>query len=117
MAGRRRPRSMIAPILARRSAVAFWLAVLLTGAGTGLAGAALTGLLELVQHLMWGGGGLDLLEAASCAGPWRHLAVLLGAGLLTGAGQLLLTRLSSASGIDITAAIRFNRGRLPAPRT
>jgi hypothetical protein len=32
---------MIAPILARRGAVAFWLAVLLTGAGTGLAGAAL----------------------------------------------------------------------------
>jgi CIC family chloride channel protein len=107
---------MIAPILARRSA-AFWLAVLLTGAGTGLAGAALTGLLELVQHLMWGGGGLDLLEAASRAGPWRHLAVLLGAGLLTGAGQLLLTRLSSANGIDITAAIWFYAGRLPALRT
>jgi chloride channel protein, CIC family len=108
---------MIAPILARRSAVGFWLAVLLTGVGTGVAGAALTGLLELVQHLMWGGGGLDLLEAASRAGPWRHLAVLLGAGLLTGAGQLLLTRLSSANGIDITAAIWFYAGRLPALRT
>jgi len=108
---------MIAPILARRSAVGFWLAVLLTGVGTGLAGAALTGLLELVQHLMWGGAGLDLLEAASRAGPCRHLAVLLGAGLLTGAGQLLLTRLSSANGIDITAAIWFYAGRLPALRT
>jgi H+/Cl- antiporter ClcA len=108
---------MIAPILARRSAVGFWLAVLLTGVGTGLAGAALTGLLELVQHLMWGGTGFDLLEAASRAGPWRHLVVLLGAGLLTGAGQLLLTRLSSANGIDITAAIWFYAGRLPALRT
>jgi CIC family chloride channel protein len=108
---------MIATILPRRSAVAFWLAVLLTGAGTGLAGAALTGLLELVQHLMWGGAGLDLLEAAVRAGPWRHLAVLLGAGLLLGAGQLLLTRLSSANGIDITAAIWFYAGRLPAVRT
>ncbi len=108
---------MIAPILARRSAVGFWLAVLLTGVGTGLAGAALTGLLELVQHLMWGGGGLDLLEAASRAGPWRHLAVLLGAGLLTAAAQLLFTRLSSANSIDITAAIWFYAGRLPALRT
>jgi CIC family chloride channel protein len=108
---------MIAPILAQRSAAGFWLAVLLTGAGTGLAAAALTGLLELVQHLMWGGAGLDLLQAASGAEPWHHVAVLLGAGLLTGAGQLLLTRLSSGNGIDITAAIWFHAGRLPALRT
>jgi H+/Cl- antiporter ClcA len=108
---------MIAPILAQRSAATFWLAVLMTGAGTGLAAAALTKFLELVQHLMWGGGGLDLLEAASGTPAWRHLAVLSGAGLLTGAGQLLLTGLSSANGIDITAAIWFFAGRLPAVRT
>ena len=108
---------MIAPILARRSAAWFWLAVLLTGAGTGLAAAALTGLLELVQHLTWGGPGLDLLQAASKAAPWHHVAVLVGAGLLTGTGQLLLTRLSSGNGIDITAAIWFQAGRLPALRT
>ena len=108
---------MIPPILAQRSAAGFWLAVLLTGAGTGLAAAALTGLLELVQHLVWGGGGQDLLQAASHAAPWWHLAALLGAGLLTGAGQLLLTRLSSANGIDITAAIWFHAGRLPPLRT
>jgi CIC family chloride channel protein len=108
---------MIEPILAQRRAAGFWLAVLLTGTGTGLAAAALTGLLELVQHLMWGGDGLDLLQAASSAGPWRHIAALLGAGLLTGAGQLLLTRLSSGNGIDITAAIWFHAGRLPALRT
>ena len=108
---------MIAPILARRNAAGFWLAVVLTGAGTGLAAAALTGLLELVQHLMWGGAGLDLLQAATQATPWHHLAILTGAGLLTGAAQLLLTRLSSANGIDITAAIWFQAGRLPALRT
>ncbi len=108
---------MIAPILAQRSAATSWLAALMTGVGTGLAAAALTKILEFVQHLMWGGGGVDLLEAASHAGAWRHLAVLLGAGLLTGAGQLLLTRLSSANGIDITAAIWFFAGRLPAFRT
>jgi H+/Cl- antiporter ClcA len=108
---------MIPPILAQRRAAGFWLAVLLTGAGTGLAAAALTGLLELVQHLVWGGGGQDLLQAASDAAPWWHLVALLGAGLLTGAGQLLLTRLSSANGIDITAAIWFHAGRLPPLRT
>ena len=40
--------------------------------------------------------------------------MLLGAGVLTGAGQLLLVRLSSANSIDITAAIWFHAGRLPA---
>jgi H+/Cl- antiporter ClcA len=70
-----------------------------------------------VQHLIWGGAGLDLLQAASRATPWWHLLALVGAGLLTGAGQLLLTRLSNANGIDITAAIWFYTGRLPTLRT
>jgi H+/Cl- antiporter ClcA len=37
--------------------------------------------------------------------------------LITAAGQLFLTRLSSGNGIDITAAIWFQAGRLPALRT
>jgi chloride channel protein, CIC family len=101
----------------RRGSVPFWSAVLLTGAGTGLAAAALTGLLEFVQQLMWGGGGVDILLAATHAPPWHHLAVLLGAGVLAGAGQFLLPRLSSGNSIDITAAIWFFAGRLPALRT
>jgi H+/Cl- antiporter ClcA len=105
------------PILARRGEAGFWLAVVLTGAGTGLAAAALTGLLEAVQQCVWGGDGLDVLQAAAHAPWWRHLAALGGAGLMTAAGQLLLTRLSSGNGIDITAAIWFQAGRLPALRT
>jgi CIC family chloride channel protein len=64
-------RQMLPPILARRGAAGFWLAVVLTGAGTGLAAAALTGLLEAVQQLVWGGNGLDVLEAAVHAPPRR----------------------------------------------
>ena len=108
---------MIAPILARRDAASFWLAVVLTGFGTGLGAAALTGLLELVQHTVWAGSGVDLLEAATRATAWWHMLVLLGAGVLTGAGQFLLVRLSSANSIDITTAIWFHAGRLPAWRT
>jgi H+/Cl- antiporter ClcA len=37
--------------------------------------------------------------------------------LVTGAGQLLLTRLSSGNAIDISAAIWFHAGRLPKLRT
>jgi CIC family chloride channel protein len=108
---------LIAPILARRDAAGFWLAVVLTGIGTGLAAAALTGLLELVQSLVWGGNGRDILGVASHVAAWRHVAVLVGAGVLTGAAQLLMSRISSANSIDITAAIWFHAGRLPAVRT
>lgn len=95
----------------------FWLALLLTGVTTGAAAAALTRLLELVQHLVWNGSGTNLLDAARHAEAWRHIVVLLGAGLVTGAGQLLLRQLSSANGIDTTAAIWFHAGRMPALRT
>jgi CIC family chloride channel protein len=108
---------MIPPILARHDAAGFWFAVVLTGIGTGLGAAALTGLLELTQHLIWGGAGLDLLQAAEQAPPWKHLVVLTGAGVLTGVGQFLLTHLSGANGIEITAAIWVQAGRLPKIRT
>ncbi len=108
---------MIAPILARRDAASFWLAVVCTGVGTGLGAAALTGLLALVQHTVWAGSGIDLLEAATRAPAWWHVVALLGAGVLTGAGQFLLAGLSSANSIDITTAIWFHAGRLPAWRT
>ena len=108
---------MIGPILARRDAVGFWIAVLLTGIGTGLAAALLTKLLEFVQHTVWSGAGSDLLDAAAQASAWWHVAALSAAGLLTGGGQLLLVRLSSSNSIDITAAIWFHAGRLPIVRT
>jgi chloride channel protein, CIC family len=103
--------------LARPGAVAFWSAVALTGIGTGAAAVVLTQVLEIVQRLMWRGSGADLLDAARQAGAWRHILVLLGAGILTGAGQLVLRRLSSGNGIDTTAAIWFHAGRMPAWRT
>jgi CIC family chloride channel protein len=110
-------KNRIPPALAHSGAIAFWLAVLLTGIGTGLAAAALTRLLEIVQRLAWGGSGANLLDAAEHADAWRHILVLLGAGLVTGAGQIILGRLSSGNGIDTTAAIWFHAGRVPALRT
>ncbi|MGH8275383.1 MAG: chloride channel protein [Steroidobacteraceae bacterium] len=102
--------------LVQPGAVGFWLAVLLTGVATGISAAALIRLLEVVQHLMWPGPD-TLLHAAAQAGTWRHILVLLGAGAVTGAGQIVLGRLSSGNGIDITAAIWFSAGRLPALST
>ena len=108
---------MIPSTLSLPGAARFWLAVLFTAIGTGLGAVALTRLLELVQRFMWGGAGTNLLEAAQNATPFRHVAVLLGAGVVTGLGQIVLRRLSSGNGIDTTAAIWFHAGRLPALRT
>ncbi len=99
-------------------ALRFWAAVILTGVGAGLGAALLTALLKEVQGLAWGAYDPSaLLEAARTAGAWRHVLLLLGAGLLTGAGQWLLTRLTSGNSIDTTSAIWFQAGRMPALRT
>jgi H+/Cl- antiporter ClcA len=104
-------------MLTQSGAARFWLAVLLIGAGTGVSAVVLTMLLQAVQHLLWPDPGVTLLDAAAQAGVWRHVLVLLGAGVLTGIGQMVLVRLSSGNGIDITEAIWFSAGRLPAVRT
>ena len=110
--------SRAAPVYPARNATArFWLVIVLTGLGTGASAAALTLILQAVQHHVWPGADMNLLDAASQATPWRHVLVLVGAGLATGAGQIILVRLASGNGIDITAAIWFSAGRLPALRT
>ena len=94
----------------------FWAAVVLTGIGTGISAAVLYLLLQWVQHVAWPGHG-TLLQSATDASFSRHVLILLGAGVLTGLGQLVLSGLSSGNGIDINAAIWFSAGRLPAIRT
>jgi len=71
----------------------------------------------MVQHFAWNGSATNILDAAAHAGVWRHILVLFGAGLVTGAGQIILRQLSSGNGIDTTAAIWFHAGRMPALRT
>jgi chloride channel protein, CIC family len=105
----------IPPTLLSAGAMGFWVVVVLTGAGAGVGAVALTALLEQVQHLVWPG--RDLIDAATHAGAWRHVVVLLGAGALTGVGQIILRHLTSGNGIDITEAISEFAGRLPALRT
>ena len=109
-------RDRIPATLRQPGAVGFWLAVVLTGIGTGIGAAVLMRLLQLVQQLAWPGDA-SLLQAAARAAPWRHLLILAGAGALTGLAQILLVRLSSGNGIDTTTAIWFSAGRMPPLRT
>ena len=103
--------------LLQRGATRFWFSIVCTGIGAGVSAIMLTRLLETVQHLAWAGSGTHILDAAEHAMAWRHVIVLLGAGFAVGIGQLVLVRLTSGNGIDITSAIWFSAGRLPSIRT
>jgi H+/Cl- antiporter ClcA len=70
-----------------------------------------------VQRIAWGGSGTDLLQAVQQTITPRRIMIVTGAGIVTAAGQWLLKRLTSANGIDTTAAIWFDAGRMPALRT
>lgn len=52
-----------------KAAGTFWLAIVLTGLGTGASAAALLLILQSVQHVMWPAEGLTLLDAATEAPP------------------------------------------------
>src|SRR5271167_722263 len=101
--------SSIPPTLRSPGAWYFWAAILLTGVGSGIGAAILLRLLYFVQYRAWPGP--HILDAAIQASPWRHIAVLAGAGVLTGIGQVVLRRLSSGNSIDINEAIAHYAGR------
>jgi H+/Cl- antiporter ClcA len=111
------PGSAVPSTLKQAGALRFWLAVLLTGIGAGLCAATLAQLLYVAQHWAWPDAGNNLLSATVRSSSWHHIGILLLAGALTGLGQLLLVRLPSGNGIDITEAIWFAGGRLPKLRT
>jgi H+/Cl- antiporter ClcA len=99
-------------------AIRFWVAVVLTGFAAGIGAALLTLLFKAAQDLAWGvADPAALIVAARAAGPSRHVVILMGAGLVTVLGQWLTVPLTSGNGIEITAAIWFHAGRVPALRT
>ncbi|QXX76379.1 chloride channel protein [Methylovirgula sp. HY1] len=110
-------RSLIPVTLTSPGAARFWTAIIITGIGAGISAAVLTSLLAVVQHFIWPPSHADILEAATQASAWHHILVLLGAGFLTGLGQIILVNLTSGNSIDITTALWFSAGRLPALRT
>lgn len=103
--------------LLQKGAIGFWIAVVATGIGAGLAAAFLTLLLEFTQKIAWKGSGQDLINSVTSSSEARHIVILLLAGMIVIFGQFFLRQLTSANGIDINEAIWFRNGRLPAIRT
>jgi chloride channel protein, CIC family len=72
----------------------------------------------VVQRQSWGAADPSALtEAAKSVAPWRHVALLLSAGLFTGVGQWLLARFTPKGDTDITEAIWFRAGRMATIKT
>src|SRR5271163_5013545 len=112
-AGAKVPATLLDP-----GAIRFWIAIVLTGLCAGLGAALLTVLFDIAQELAWGAAEPSaLLQAAWRASPERHVGLLLAAGVAVSVSQWLLTRLTSGNSIDVTAAIWFQAGRMPAWRT
>lgn len=95
----------------------FWLLVVLTGVGTGLGGVALLTLLRVVQHLAWDYHTGDFLDAVTRAPAEHRVLVLACAGAVAGLGRVLLRRATGGHGGELSEAIWFHSGRLPALRT
>jgi len=90
----------------------FWLVTVLTGVTAGLIGGALMRLLHAVEHIAWRYDAGTLLEAIDHVSPARHVLILLAAGLLVGAGGILLHNVFGRAG-EADSAIWFRSGRLP----
>ena len=91
----------------------FWGLVVVIGVATGLAGAGFVALLNLVERVGWRRPASQFLAAVTAASPARIVLVLLGAGVLAGAGTLLVRgRLRGSGGGEVSEAIWLRGGRL-----
>ena len=99
-------------------AIRFWIAVVLTGLCAGLGAALLTLLFDAAQEIAWGAAEPSaLFEAARQASPGTPHRFAARRRARDQPGSMALTRLTSGNGIDVTAAIWFQAGRMPAWRT
>lgn len=90
----------------------FWAIVVVLGAVTGAAAAALVGLLHLVEHIAYGYHRGPFLDGVAAAAAWRHVVALLVAAALVGAGVILLGRLPVSGGTEVSEAVWLRGARV-----
>jgi H+/Cl- antiporter ClcA len=86
--------------------------VLLTGVAAGVAGAALTLVLHLVQHLAYGYADEAFVVGSAQAPPARRVLAMTAGGALVGVGWWVLRRFAQGTP-SVTAALADPRRRLP----
>lgn len=95
----------------------FWLLIVLTGVGAGLAGGLLMKLLRATEHLCYGYSQGHFLEAVERVSGMHRVMVLLAAGILAGAFLVLSRRLFGPGAPNLPEAIQKHHGELPQRAT
>ena len=95
----------------------FWILVVLTGVGAGLAGGLLMKLLRAVQHFVWSYSQGEFLHAVQHADSTRRIAVLVAAGLIAGGVAYLLAHEPGGHAGELSEAMWFGNGVLPFGKT
>ncbi len=90
----------------------FWLIVVGLGVATGVAGSLLMEILKLVEHASWDYHAGSFLSGVRGTSAWRHVAILAGAAVVVGAGVLVLRRLPSSGGGEISESLWLHEGRM-----
>jgi CIC family chloride channel protein len=94
----------------------FWMIVVTIGVATGLAVSVLVGLLRLVEHVAYGYRKGPFLDGVQAAAGWRHVVALLVAALVVAGGTLVLGRLPTSGGTEVSEALWLRGGKLdPLP--
>jgi H+/Cl- antiporter ClcA len=95
----------------------FWMLVVLTGISAGIGGGLLMKLLYFIQKISWPQGPGDFQDAVQRATTWRHIGVMLAAGLLAGFGRRLIRYATGGHAGELAQTIWFQAGKLPAIAT
>ncbi|MEO6859696.1 MAG: chloride channel protein [Solirubrobacteraceae bacterium] len=90
----------------------FWALVAGLGVLTGLSASALMGLLRLAEHLAYGFHPRSFLAAAEAVSGAHRVVVMILAGLLVGLGAVLMRRLWTSGGTEVSEALWLRGGRL-----
>lgn len=95
----------------------FWLLAVLTGIGAGVSGGVLMRLLRAVQHFVWSYKAGEFVYGVEATSARRRVIVLLAAGILVGVARKILRYATGGHGGEVSEAIWFRSGRLPAIST
>jgi len=91
----------------------FWTLVAGVGVASGLAAATFFEVLKAIEHLFWTYDSGSFLDAVDAAAAQRHLIVLLAAGVTAAGAMLVLHRLRTSGGGEVSEALWLHDAHLP----